>query len=109
MGSLVEEAQTYIGLKNKCKRERFEPGNSAYLLSKEWLKAYKTYILYNDVKRNNKPQPQEVNNHPGPINNVAALCEEDPEQRNIVGTGKIEQFPSDVVDRYIREDAKERF
>jgi hypothetical protein len=98
-----------MGSKNKSNRERFEPGDSAFLVSKNWLKAYKKYILYEDVKRNNKPQPPTRNLHPGPISNFADLCEQDPEGRNLVGTGTVEQFPMEVVDRYLRDDVKERY
>jgi hypothetical protein len=75
----VKEAREFIGLKNKSNRERFEPGQSAYLINKEWLKAYKQYICHADVKRNNKPAAPENDFHPGPINNEKHLCEEDTE------------------------------
>jgi hypothetical protein len=30
-------------------------GKPAFLVSKQWLKKYKKFILYQDVKSNNKP------------------------------------------------------
>jgi hypothetical protein len=96
-------------LKNKCERERFESGDSAYIISKEWLKKYKQYILYKEVKRNNKPAMPEINLHPGMIDNDNQLCEVDEEGKFLKGTGKIEQFPVEIVDKYIREDLRERY
>ena len=75
LDDLVKEAQTFMGLKNKCERERFESGDSAYIIAKEWLKKYKLYILHKDVKRNNKPTMPEHNIHPGVIDNEGLLCE----------------------------------
>jgi hypothetical protein len=43
-----------------------------YLVSKRWLRVYKEYVFYGDVKRNNKPSiPEEEGKHvhPGPITN----------------------------------------
>lgn len=98
-----------MGLKNKSNRDRFEPNSSAYLLSKTWLTAYKKYILFADVKRNNKPETPAVDQHPGPITNVDDLCDLDLDDINLKGTGKVEQFPSDIVDRYVKENARERY
>lgn len=108
LDDLVKEAQTFIGLKNKCGRERFESGDSAYIISKEWLKRYKIYILYKEVKRNNKPAIPEQNIHPGVIDNEGQLCEVENVDKYLKGTGKVEKFPADIVDRYIREDFRER-
>lgn len=105
----MREAQTFIGLKNKSDRDRFESGSSAFLLNKEWLKKYKLYILYKDIKRNNKPPAPEVNIHPGPIDNEEQLCERDDPEKYLKGTGKVEQFPSDVLDKFVREDIRERY
>jgi len=77
-------------LKNKCERERFESGDSAYIIAKEWLKKYKLYILYKEVKRNNKPDRPEVNIHPGIINNDETLCESDADGKYLKGTGRVE-------------------
>ena len=53
---LVTECKEYIVLKNKNRLERNPvAGTSQYLLCKEWLKNYKHYIYYQDVKRNSKP------------------------------------------------------
>jgi len=56
LDDLIKECREYIVLKNRCTIERNpQPGSSMYLLSKKWLKEYKEYIFYSDVKRNNKP------------------------------------------------------
>lgn len=57
-----------------------------YLLSKEWFKSYKTYILYSDMKRNNKPVMPETIVHPGHIKNDEELCIPD-YRNNLIGTG----------------------
>lgn len=83
LDDLVKECREFIGLRNKSERERLEPGTPAFLLSKTWIKKYKEYIFYNDVKRNNKPTAPTEDHHPGPITNVEDICEVDPQQRNL--------------------------
>jgi len=79
-----------------------------YLLSKAWIKCYKSYILYADVKRNNKPSIPEGHALPGPINNEKDLCDSE-NALNLKGTGTVEQFEANVVDRYVRNDVRERY
>lgn len=45
--------------------------------------------------------------HPGPITNDEDLCEES--LLNLKGTGKIEQFEKNTVDKYIKSDVRERY
>jgi hypothetical protein len=108
---LIIECREFISLKNKNSRERNpDAGTSLFLVSKTWLKAYKEYIFYDDVKRNNKPHMPENGQliHPGPITNDEDICE--PESLlNLTGTGKIEQFDKSTVDKYIKADARERY
>lgn len=109
---LVAECREFIRLKNLNSRERNpDAGSSLYLISKRWLKAYKEYIFYNDVKRNNKPHmPDEDGNqlvHPGHITNDEDLCEES--LLNLQGSGKVEQFEKNTVDKYIKSDVRERY
>lgn len=59
-----------------------------YLLSKKWLRKYKDYVLYSDVKRNNKPLQPEKDNHPGPISNDEDLCETS-EKSSLKGTNTL--------------------
>lgn len=75
LDDLVKECREYIGLKNKSERERIEPNTPTFLVTKTWLKKYKEYILYSDVKRNNKPPVPTEDKHPGPITNVEDICE----------------------------------
>lgn len=81
-----------------------------YLVSKIWLKKYKDYILYSDVKKNNKPSDDQEfgSNPPGPITNVEDLCEPDTGV-NLMGTGTVEQFETNYVDRYLLKDVRERY
>jgi hypothetical protein len=109
----VAECREFIRLKNLNSRERNpDAGSSLYLISKRWLKAYKEYIFYDDVKRNNKPHlPEEEGKqlvHPGAISNDEDLCEEE-SLLNLKGTGKVEQFEMSTVDKYIKLDARERY
>jgi hypothetical protein len=50
-------------------------GKACYVLSKIWLKKYKEYIFYKDVKRHNKPEMPEESRHPGQISNEEDLCD----------------------------------
>lgn len=53
---IVKECQEFIQLKEKDKRySAKEEGTPAYIISKTWIKKYKAYILYKDVKYNRKP------------------------------------------------------
>ena len=63
-----------------------------------------------DVKGNNKPHIPEKHLHPGPITNDEDLCEQptDDGQMNMTGTGNIEQFEKNVVDKYIKLSVRER-
>jgi hypothetical protein len=61
-----------------------------------------------DVKRNNKPHIPEVHTHPGPISNDEDLCEVS-KNENMTGTGTVEQFEKDAVDKYLKLDVRERF
>lgn len=79
-----------------------------YVLSKTWLRRYKEYILMQDVKRNNKPHIPDAHVHPGPISNDEDLCELD-NTLNMTGTGNVEQFEKNVVDKYLKLDVRERF
>ena len=83
----IKECREYIQLKNKNSMERNpQVGAAMYLLSKEWLRRYKTYILYSDVKRNNKPVLPDTIAHPGPISNDEELCMPT-DRSNLTGTG----------------------
>ena len=109
MDDLVTECREYIVKRNASARERVpEAGKPMYLISKTWLKRYKEYILMADVKRNNKPHIPEVHTHPGPISNDEDLCEVS-KNENMTGTGTVEQFEKDTVDKYLRLDVRERF
>jgi hypothetical protein len=106
---LVNECKEFITLKNRNKGERNPPvGTPQYLLSKLWLKKYKTYIFYKDVKKNNKPVSTEEDLHPGPITNDEDLCETDM-TKNLIGTGTIEQYEKTCVDKYLKSDVRERY
>ena len=103
---MVAECRKYIAVKDQNKRARYTNGETVYLLSKNWLRKYKEYVLYSDVKRNNKPTQPEVDKHPGPITNDEDLCEK-PETKLLLGTGTV--FDANTADKYIRDDVRERY
>lgn len=83
-------------------------GKPAYIITKKWWKKYKEYVHYKDVKRHNKPDHEAEDRHPGPITNEEELCIQD-NQSLLKGTGTVEQFDANCVDRYLRSDVSERF
>lgn len=105
---LVNECREFIVLKNKNRNERNSAvGTPSYIVSKQWLKKYKEYILYTDVKRNNKPAEQTVDKHPGPMTNDEDLSRVN-DLKDLVGTNTIEQFEGNYLDKYIRDEVLER-
>jgi DUSP domain len=60
------------------------------------------------VKRNNKPHIPENHVHPGPMTNDEDLCDTN-NPVNMTGTGTVDQFEKNVVDKYIKLDVRERF
>ena len=108
LDDLVTECREYIMRRNASARERVpEAGKPMYLISKTWLRRYKEYILMADVKRNNKPHIPEVHTHPGPITNDEDLCEVG-KNENMRGSGTVEQFEKNVVDKYLKLEVRER-
>jgi hypothetical protein len=61
-----------------------------------------------DVKRNNKPHIPDNHVHPGPITNDEDICDIN-NRINMTGTGTVEQFEKNVVDKYMKLDVRERF
>jgi hypothetical protein len=82
-------------------------GKPSYLISKEWLKKYKQYVFYSEVKRHNKPTKTSDEFHPGPISNDQDLVDDNP--KNLKGTGKVEQFEPANVDKYLKHSVSERY
>ena len=82
-------------------------GKPSYLISKNWWRAYKEYIFYKEVKAHDKPVMPDQDRHPGPIRNDEELCDHDP--KYLKGTGTVEQFEVNVVDKYLRNNIRERF
>jgi hypothetical protein len=89
LDDLVDECKLFITLKNKNQFER-NPGvgKPSFLITKNWWKNYKKYVLYYDVKRHNKPVMPAEHLSPGPITNDEYLC--DPDPKYLKGTGTIE-------------------
>lgn len=53
LDDIVKESREFIRLKRLHKQNKFPPaGAPAYLVSTEWLKKYKSYILYKEIKNN---------------------------------------------------------
>lgn len=64
---MVSEGQKFIKMRDTFRREDNPPsGTVGYLLSCAWVKVYKKYVHYDDLRHNIKPTPQE-NAAPGPI------------------------------------------
>lgn len=107
--NLVNECKEFIRLKTNNRMSSFLPqGSPAYLVSRDWLKKYKEYILIKDVKRHKKPEVQETHfkeKHPGKMTNVEDLC--DTSEKNLIGSGE-PPFESSVTDTYLKSDLYER-
>jgi len=53
LDDIVKESREFIRLKKLHQQNKFPPaGAPAYLVSTEWLKKYKSYILYKEIKNN---------------------------------------------------------
>lgn len=82
LDQLVQEAKDFFRLKRKLKQTAApEADTPAYLLSRKWLRRYKQFLFYNEIKNNMKPEPAEDHfqaNHPGPITNQEDLLAHEP-------------------------------
>ena len=84
-------------------------------MSKAWMKKYKEYVFYSDVKRHNKPQMSdetpdgENTRHPGPISNYEDLCVSAEEGRFLRGSGKLENYEPTYLDVYFKPNMHERY
>jgi hypothetical protein len=84
-----------------------EVGTQAFLLSRNWLKKYLDFILYeqfrNDTTEHDiKMEPDHFTKMmPGPIMNEDDLCEKDEKQENLYGTGSQTGLEHEYVDMYI--------
>ena len=109
LAKLVNECREYMKLKALNRSSSFlSQGSPAYLISKEWLKKYKEYILIQDVKRHKKPEIAEdhvAKLHPGRMTNEEDLCEDS--NLNLKGTGTA-PFEKSVVDTYLKPNLLER-
>lgn len=74
---IQEEVRKYMELKRRYKSTRYpEVGTEAFLISKEWLRRWKLYVGYKDIKRGRKPvylDDHKKNNFPGEICNNELL------------------------------------
>ena len=99
-------------LKNRSEQQRNPaPGKSVFIVAKTWLKKYKEYIFYSDVKRHNKPQMHDEENtrHPGPISNYEDLCVATVDQNKYLkGSGKLENYEPTYLDVYFKPNMHER-
>lgn len=96
-------------LKNKSDMERNpNPGKAVFIITKVWLKKYKEYVFYSDVKRHNKPQMHESDRNPGPISNLEDLCITD-DPKFLRGAGKQENYEQSYLDTYFKPNMSERY
>ena len=110
METLLEEGKEFVKIKRSYDSERFpSAGTAGYLISTQWLRMYREYIFYDDLRYNMKPKDVSSNHltkkHPGEIKNVPLLHSE---AKYLKGTGEINDFEADVVDKYIHKDTRER-
>jgi len=52
---IVKEGKEFYKLKKVDKTHSGEAGDEAFLVNREWLKAYKKYICFREIKSNSKP------------------------------------------------------
>jgi hypothetical protein len=111
LDDLISEGKMFRELKLKNKNAKFPTaGTPCYLISREWIKKYKKYILNDSIKRHQKPNiaPTHCNDtHPGVISNAEDLLEDS--DKHLKGTGTLEHLEASVVDRYFKPNIKERY
>ena len=59
------------------------------------------------MKSHSKPTEPTEDKHPGPISNDEDLC--DPSPKNLKGTGKVEAYDPDWLDKYLKSKILERY
>ena len=107
--ALKTEGKEFLRLKKAYEAARYpDAGTPAYIISSDWLKKYKEFCFYNDLKYNHAPVAQEDHfekHAPGPIDNEPIL---QMESKFLKGTGTIKDFESEVMDTYLHKNVRER-
>ena len=79
--AIREEVRKYMELKKRYKQTRYpEVGTEAFLINLEWVRRWKQYVGYKDIKKGRKPNYMDnhkENYFPGPITNEKLLREHD--------------------------------
>ena len=105
----MKEGKEFLQLKKAYDNARYpNAGTAAYIISSEWLDKYKKYCFYNDLKHNLQPRVEE--DHftalkPGMIINNDLLHHE---EKYLKGTGTINDFETDVFDKYLSKEKREK-
>ena len=105
---LFEEYKQFALLKKKDDMANaIEAGTESFLVSTNWLKKYSGFILHDQFKNNASEHELQYSKdhftamHPGPITNEKDLTEEDSENCNLYGTGKLKGLESEYIDMYV--------
>lgn len=76
---LFKEAKEFLQLNRQNKQSSFpKAGTACYLVSKKWIRKYKEYILYKDLKINRKPTLKDDHcskTYPGEVSNAEDLLD----------------------------------
>ncbi len=108
---IMKECKAFYELKRQHRYNKFpSAGAPAFLVSREWMKKYKRFILYKFVKCNQKPSMENDHcqkYHPGQITNDADICDE--AEKFLRGTGTNPAFENTVYDKYLKSDIKEKY
>lgn len=106
---MVKEGKEFLQLKKAYDNARYpNAGTPAYIISSEWLDKYKKYCFYGDLKHNLQPRVEEghfTTHKPGMIINHDLLHHE---EKYLKGTGTINDFETEVFDKYLSKERREK-
>lgn len=109
LDELMEEGNKFKALRSDWQRSAYpEQGTPVFIVCKKWVDKYKEYIFYRELQMGRSPNftPDHLTTKfPGQITNND-LCELQ-EDKFLVGTGTLKDFPSEVVDSYLKKSVRE--
>jgi len=108
VSDLFKEYKEFKLLQKKDEMLTSQPvGAQAYVICRKWLERYQRFLLYEQFEAgtseaNLKVKPEHFTKyHPGQINNLDTLCEDDPNHDNLFGTDSQEGLAANYVDMYV--------
>ena len=103
---LIAEGKEFFKINRRFKQDSSpDAGTVAYIISKSWMRAYKKYISYKQIKQNQRPELEQnhiVDAHPGKISNDHLIDDD----VNLLTSGDIENNFEDVL---IKSSMLERY